>query len=267
VLGQEIVISAPAATAATDPLRFVFMLDASLGSGLTPTNIPVFRDGVEVPACSGPAGHAVPTPCVESRTLLPNGEDIQIVVLTVEASTWTFASDICGSAPRLDCRTPIQSGKASLQIKNVADDSKDALQWKWLKGAATTAGDLGDPTTTTDYTLCVYDAAGLSLRMAVPHGGSCAGKDCWAAKPGSFGYKDKVAAADGVQQLQLKAGVPAGRAKIQLKGRGAALGLPPSLALTPPLTVQLQAANGTCWGATYGTPSTNTAAGFAAKAD
>ncbi|MCC6765063.1 MAG: DUF4215 domain-containing protein [Deltaproteobacteria bacterium] len=266
LLGQELIITAPPATAAA-PLRFAFTIDPSLASGLTPANIPVFRNGAEVPACTGTAGEASPDPCVTSRGLLANGEDIEIVVLTSAASTWTFAVDVCGTAPRVDCRAPIQSGKASFQIKNAADPAKDQLQWKWLKGAATSGGDLGDPTAATDYTLCVYDAGGLHLRLAVPPAGTCAGKACWAAKPGSFSYKDKDGAANGVQQLQLKAGVPAGKAKIQMKAKGGDMSLPTPLAITPPLIVQLHASNGTCWGATYSSPSKNDPASFAAKAD
>jgi len=266
LLGQELIITAPPSTAAA-PLRFAFTIDPSLAPGLTPANIPVFRNGAEVLACTGPAGEASPDPCVTSRGLHANGEDIEIVVLTSAASTWTFAVDVCGSAPRLDCRIPIQSGKASFQIKNAADAAKDQLQWKWLKGAATSGGDFGDPTAITDYTLCVYDAGDLYLRLAVPSAGTCAGKACWAAKSGSFSYKDKAGVADGVQQLQLKAGVPAGKAKIQLKGKGGGLALPIPLAITPPVTVQLRASNGTCWGATYSSPSKNDPAAFAAKAD
>ena len=61
------------------------------------------------------------------------------------------------------------AGKSLLLLKNNADDSKDKLVWKWLKGAATTIGELGDPTGATDYTLCLYSGTGAAA-IALPAG-------------------------------------------------------------------------------------------------
>lgn len=267
LLGQQVVISAPPATA-VDPLRFVFVLDRSLWLGQAPQAIVVQRNGAPLPVCNGPDGQAVPGPaCVKSRTLQANGEDLEITVLTEQASTWTFLADVCGAAPRLDCRVPIQSRKSSVKIKDVANDARDLFQWTWPNGAATTAGDLGNPTTTTDYTVCVYDQNGLYLRAAVAPGGTCDGKPCWAAKPkGTFLYKDKAATADGVQQILLKSG-GAGKARLQVKGKGAGLKVSAPLGIVPPLTVQLRSSAGSCWGAAFGSPSKNDADDFVAKAD
>ena len=41
----------------------------------------------------------------------------------------------------------------------------------------------------------------------------------------------------------------------------------PVLPLTPPVTVQLQGANGQCWGATYSAPSVNDTGEFKAQTD
>ena len=49
---------------------------------------------------------------------------------------------MCPSAPQT-CRT---AQKSLLLIKNKADNSKDKLIWKWLKGAATTTAEFADPT-------------------------------------------------------------------------------------------------------------------------
>ncbi len=251
-LGQEVVISAPPATA-TAPLRFAFVLDPSLGSGVTTGNVPVFRNGSAVATCTGPAGQAVPDPCIASRTLLPNGEDLEIVVFTSAASTWTFTADVCGPTPATGCRRPVASGKATLKITQSGTDTKDALQWTWQKGAPTTMGDLGDPTTSSPYVVCLYDASGLRVRLAVPPGGQCSGKACWTPKAGSYAYKDKLGSADGVLQLQTKADARAGKPKIQLKGRGAALDLPMPLDLASPVTVQLVAPD-TCFEAVFSSP-------------
>jgi hypothetical protein len=88
-LGQQVFINAPVATAAF-PLRLVFRLEATL-PGANAATLQVFRNGVQVPACTG-AG-ATPDPCLSSRTTLPDG-DVQFVVLTSAASTWTFGTPI-----------------------------------------------------------------------------------------------------------------------------------------------------------------------------
>src|SRR6185369_13825857 len=62
-------------------------------------------------------------------------------------------SGSCGQVPT-GCKS---AAKSLLLLKNnTSDDSKDKLTWKWLKGADTTLGELGSPTSTTDYTLCLY---------------------------------------------------------------------------------------------------------------
>ena len=89
-LGQQVQITAPAATA-TNPLVLRFRIDASQFSiGETSANIVVLRNGAPAPPCTGPAGQAAPNPCVSSRLTLADG-DGQITVLTSAASLWTFA--------------------------------------------------------------------------------------------------------------------------------------------------------------------------------
>ena len=57
-----------------------------------------------------------------------------------------------------------------------------------------------------------------------------------------------------------------GAAHVIVKGRGANLALP-TLPLTPPVLVQLQASNGSCWEASYSTSVANDAHKFIAGAD
>jgi hypothetical protein len=87
-LGQQVQINAAPATAAL-PLRIAFRLDPSLGAFAA--TLAIFRNGVDLGPCSGV--NAVPDPCVLSRTTLADG-DIEIVVLTSAASTWTFGTPI-----------------------------------------------------------------------------------------------------------------------------------------------------------------------------
>jgi hypothetical protein len=89
-VGQQVNITAPPASGPTDPLRLVFEVAASaLPAGTTASNLEVFRNGEAAPACTGPAGHAVPNPCVALRETLGNG-NVRVTVLTVAASRWNF---------------------------------------------------------------------------------------------------------------------------------------------------------------------------------
>jgi hypothetical protein len=97
VLGTEVSITAPDATAA-DPLVIVFTIDASvIPPGTAVSSMAVFKNGVLVPDCTSASGVASPDPCVASRTTLPNG-DVQIEVLSSTASDWMFA------VPEVTCR-------------------------------------------------------------------------------------------------------------------------------------------------------------------
>ncbi len=87
-LGQQVLISAPAATAA-DPLILKFTLDASLiPAGTTPSDVQVFRNGTLAPNCTAPTS-ASPDPCVASRVAVAGG-DIELTVRTSQASRWNF---------------------------------------------------------------------------------------------------------------------------------------------------------------------------------
>src|SRR5262249_4942194 len=146
--------------------------------------------------------------------------------------------------------------------------SKDQLKWKWVAGAATTTAELGNPATSTDYQLCVYDSGGRVLSAQAPHAGVCATKACWKASGTSgFKYKDKDLTPNGIAQISLKAGVD-GKAKIQVQGRGGFLGMPSLAGLTQPVTVQLQNSTGVCWESVFNAPPTvQSASQFKDRAD
>ncbi|HSP98646.1 MAG TPA: hypothetical protein VL049_15600 [Candidatus Dormibacteraeota bacterium] len=133
-------------------------------------------------------------------------------------------------APASGCLT---AGKSLMLIKDSTDDSKDKLLWKWIKGAAFTQMDLGDPTGSTNYALCVYagTANALIADAALPPGAS------WSAI-GTKGYKFKGSSPDGLSLALLKGG-EAGKSKALAKGAGAALP-DPVLPLAYPVTVQLK---------------------------
>jgi endo-1,4-beta-D-glucanase Y len=175
---------------------------------------------------------------------------------------------VCAATPRADCRTALAEGAAYLSLRDQAIDAKDDLQWKWSHGGVTTPADLGDPTTTTRYDLCLYDGTGsLITSAAAPAGGTCGTRPCWTAKSSGFRYTRKDGAPNGLSDLDVRAGA-AGKARILVKAKGEPLALP-ALPIAPlPLTVQLENAVGTCWSATYeANVRRNDAAAFKAKSN
>lgn len=136
--------------------------------------------------------------------------------------------------------------------------STDAVTWNWKRGDATTLAELGNPTTTTDYGLCIYDGSaglqgfpGLLASAPAPAGAR------WRPRSDGFAYKSRNRAADGIGRVRLSAG-PAGAASVRLRGRGSSLDLPPVAAMVFPITVQLKSENGAqgeCWSARYDSPA------------
>lgn len=89
--GQQVLITAPPASSANDPLVLVFQIDATLmPAGQDVTTIVVLRNGVPIADCTGSAGTADPSPCVASRLAIGDG-DVQVTVNTIAASRWNFA--------------------------------------------------------------------------------------------------------------------------------------------------------------------------------
>jgi len=161
--------------------------------------------------------------------------------------------------PAPGCRSAA-SGSLSLRGGALVDPSKRALSWKWSRGAGSALADFGDPVTTTSaYTLCLYDATAAGprnvLRATVPGGGSCAGKPCWKARGVTgFGYRDRDLARDGVASITLTLS-GSGQASIALKAKGGLLATPTlPLAQSPDVTIQLHGGDG-CWETVFPAPA------------
>jgi len=113
--------------------------------------------------------------------------------------------------PHHGCKT---AQKAVFLVKDNADNSKDKLVWKWLKGEETTIQNLGTPTGTTAYTLCVYAGTSVAEVATIPGGSG------W-QQTGTTGfkYKELTGSAAGIQKVILKSGAD-GKAKAIVKGKG-----------------------------------------------
>jgi hypothetical protein len=152
----------------------------------------------------------------------------------------------CPTEPTAGC---LAADKAKLGAKDSADASKRKLLWKWAVDSGTT--DLGDPTTSTSYRLCLYaGTTSVDITDGVPGGGSA-----WKASSTGFTYKDSTAGGDGAAKMVLKS-TPSGKTKILLKAKGTNLdldALPIGLTTEPLLTQLLRNDDPTCWEASFAT--------------
>ncbi len=113
---------------------------------------------------------------------------------------------LCKSAPSGGCGT---SGASLLRIE-VSRNSM--LSWRWLDGAIPLA-DFGDPTSTTDYALCIYDSTAgvpaLVFAAQVEGGGDCARMPCWSrvgAPTRGYRLSDASGMQYGMERLLLRGG-------------------------------------------------------------
>jgi hypothetical protein len=184
---------------------------------------------------------------------LTYADDVVPTPTATPVPTATATPGPCPASPA-SCRGSVASGKSSVALTDKSPDDKDQLQWKWAAGAATAKSDFGDPLTTDDYVLCLYDGSGARASIVVPHGGTCDGKPCWKDQKKGFQYKAKTPVPGGITQLQLAAGAD-GKARIAVKGKGAALPDVPVSSLTSPVTLQIRPSNGSvCFGSTFSFP-------------
>jgi hypothetical protein len=169
------------------------------------------------------------------------------------------------AVPDTSCRAPTESGRGVVKL------TTNRILWKWVRGEATALGAFGTPARDTDYAVCVFDASGAPqplMAARAPAGGTCTlGNPCWAPKgPNRIDYNDLLLGSpDGITQIRLKSGIE-GKASVLVRGLDPSLGFP-APPLVPPVTVQLRADNGECWGAVYSTPRVNDTTQFKANPD
>ncbi len=147
-----------------------------------------------------------------------------------DASCAVESCYVCDSEPSV-CGPPTgcaAAGRSVLVVKDVADNDRDKMVWKWLKGTSSSA-EFGDPLLGQGFDLCLWEDGDLIGSAGVTPGGQCDGRPCWRAlgpmfSPKGYRFKDKGSNAEGVFQVLMKSG--SGRAKVLWKGRGSNLILP-----------------------------------------
>src|SRR5579862_6286432 len=170
------------------------------------------------------------------------------------------------TSPRVGCRT---AQKATLLIKENGIAAKNKLVWKWIKGQQTTFadfGNLGVPSGTTAYTLCVYQNTSATpagvIGLMVPDSST---KWTVIGSNKGYKYKDPSGTDAGVTKMLLKAGAT-GKAKALMKAKGSNMPAA-TLGLTTPVVAQLvNSENNICYTTQFNSTKKNTTAEFKAKA-
>ncbi len=172
----------------------------------------------------------------------------------------------CAPTPAA-CSNP---SKATLLVKDNANDDKDLLKWKWLKGPEVLQADLGSPDTTTTYSLCVYDSTGATDTLVASL--SVAPGALWTEKaPKGFFYKDSAKSSDGALKVKLQTGAIA-KSKAIVIAKGANIPMPVPVGAgeffdqDPRVTVQLvNDATPTCFSSEFTLSQKNEGLIFKAK--
>jgi hypothetical protein len=136
-------------------------------------------------------------------------------------------------------------------------DYPNTLKWNLRNGEATSPAELGDPTTSTSYAVCIYrgigfatEDLGLVLAAEAPAGGTSGTRPSWAVRGnGSIKFKNRDGNADGLTQIFVRAS-DTGHANVKVRGKGGALHLNPVYGRVP-VIAQLRASNGTCFEARF----------------
>ena len=170
----------------------------------------------------------------------------------------------CPSRPQLECESPRSS---RLIVKNNPDKGKNLLVWRWNSGRVT-KDDIGDPTRTTKFALCVYDSLGgapfriLSLEVD-------GGRSWRRTTPQVLQYSAFRETGEGVTGILLKTAASGG--KIRFKAEGSRFPVPSTASKSKlfhkdkDLVVQLiNSSTSHCWTSTFATAASNSTEAFAA---
>jgi hypothetical protein len=148
-------------------------------------------------------------------------------------------------APATTC---VSATKATFKYKDNTTDARDKVVFVWKGGPALVAN-MGDPTQTTDYELCVYDNNGVQMAMGASSGAG------WKtlgspSDPKGFKYKDASSAQDGIKIILTK-GSSLDKGKAKVIGKKDNLPDTATLPFQFPVIAQLVAEDGMCWEAQF----------------
>ena len=205
-----------------------------------------------------------------TATPFPIGESTnQHQGLTCDDGSLCTTDDTCHAgqcvgvaAPLTACQRPTVSARSHLLLHNLANNHHDTMRWT-ASHLPVRANDLGDPTTTTAYEICVFDAQSgtphLALDSRVPAGAG------WTRTARHLTFHDRSATYGGIRSLRLRTSPTNGA--IHLRGAGLHLPTPQlPLALEPQVRIQISN-GGACWEADFSRTQRNQAQQFRARSD
>jgi hypothetical protein len=209
--------------------------------------------------------HGIAAVTLDDRIFTPAGGVVQGLQATAAADAFVPGDEprfptapACPTVPR-SCRAPLAPRRSTLAMSDPAGEKRDRLAWLWARGAATTLGELGSPPAGDGVVVCLYEAGALRSAWRAfgdaPACGLAAGEvvSRWRTNRRGFTYTHRAGVPDGIHRVTLRSGLD-GKAVIGVNGKGAELTLPTLAELTAPVVVQLHAATGACWEATFGAP-------------
>jgi len=172
----------------------------------------------------------------------------------------------CAVIPRGDCRGTTLSRGSTLRVRD-GNGGNDRMRWRWVSEMAVSDSDLGDPTASDSYALCLYEkVSGVSSLIGqwnAVAAGTCRDVPCWIKSPGSVEYTDSRTEIGSIKKLSLRS-LSSGGSQIRLQAFGPTLA-PPLLPLDVSTPVQLQLVNlgtGVCWSGVHDQAGTNDVATF-----
>jgi hypothetical protein len=156
----------------------------------------------------------------------------------------------CTAAPR-SCKRPVD-GAATVLVKSTLDGRRNRVRFKIGHAEATAEEDVGDPTASSDYQLCVYTIGGPAETPAFLFDATVPAGPSWTrTRDGGARYRRPDHAPDGLTSIRIAPGAE-GAASVKVTGGGPLLDVPFPVGPVPggELTVQLGHA-GACWGAAF----------------
>jgi len=183
-------------------------------------------------------------------------------------------SDLCDAAgscihpiaPSPACTPPDVTMGASLLMRTLA--GRNSAQFRWGKGTVVPLAAFGDPTGDEVLQLCIYDQTGPdTYTLALTGSPSVSSGGVWTARAMGWTFRSRTGAPDGITHVSLTAGTIPLNARVRVQARNSPAFAPLPLLQNPSVVAQLKTSSGACWGATFSTPTVNTAAQFEAKSD
>ena len=184
-------------------------------------------------------------------------------------------SDMCDAAgtcthpiaPSATCTPPDVAMGASLRMRALTS-GRNLAQFRWGKGPVVPLADFGNPTGDEVVQLCIYDQTGPNTyALALAGSPSVSGGGAWTGSPTGWRFASTTGVPDGITRVTLKAGTIPLAATVRVRAKNSAALAPLPLQSAPSVVAQFKTSLGTCWGATFSTPTVNTATEFKAKSD